>query len=234
MVYLDRCSIVCLSHIWNVEEIPIYPGDPKPTVKTIATIESEGFYLQEVNAGEHTGTHWGAPAHFNAGEATADQLVPEDFFLPAIKIDIRHQVVSNPDYELTINDVVNWQNKYGKIPPQCAVLLHTGWDIKLYSSKLNLDVNTLHHPGFSVEVVEWFLHQGILGERGALGTDAFSPDVGNDTTYKVSKLLYQKHRISLELLANLDAIPYSHFYIMVGGNIHKNGSGSPATIYALF
>ena len=39
--------------------------------------------------GEHTGTHWGAPGHFNAGEPLADDMDLEDLFRPAVKIDVR-------------------------------------------------------------------------------------------------------------------------------------------------
>ncbi|WP_144209219.1 cyclase family protein [Mycobacterium tilburgii] len=45
----------------------------------MASFDSEGYALKYVSVGEHTGTHWGAPCHFNKGEAAADELEPEDF-----------------------------------------------------------------------------------------------------------------------------------------------------------
>ncbi len=72
----------------------------------------------------------------------------------------------------------------------------------------------------------------MLGRRGALGTDAFSPDVGTDPSYAVSKLLYREHRISLELLANLGELPVRGAHVLAAGAIHRRGSGSTANIFA--
>ena len=65
------------------------------------------------------------------------------------------------------------------------------------------------------------------------GTDTFSPDLGIDTTYEVSKLVYREHRVSLEVLANLAALPETGAHVLCGGQINRAGSGSPALIYAL-
>ena len=37
--------------------------------------------------------------------------------------------------------------------------------------------------------------------------------------------MYQRHRISLEILANLAALPTTGAYILCGGHINKNGAG---------
>lgn len=136
---------------------------------------------------------------------------------------------------MTVADLLEWEAGHGPIPPACAVLLHTGWDRKWGTARFAEpdDDGTLHHPGFSVAAVEHLLRQGNLGNTGALGTDAFSPDLGADTAYAVSKLLYREHRISLEILANLDQVPEGGFHILAGGAVHHRGPGSPATIYAL-
>jgi kynurenine formamidase len=66
--------------------------------------------------------------------------------------------------------------------------------------------------------------------RGALGTDTFGPDLGIDDTFAVSVLLYDQHRISLENLTNLAALPARGAYVLVGGPINLAGSGSTASI----
>jgi kynurenine formamidase len=84
-----------------------------------------------------------------------------------------------------------------------------------------------------VDATRWLLARGVLGRRGALGTDAFSPDVGMDAGYTVSRLLYREHRISLEVLAGLAQLPARGFHILVGGAIHRKGAGAPAAVYAI-
>lgn len=228
-------EVVGLSHHWAPGKLCHYPGDPEYQLRAVATLGNDGYALNYVSVGEHTGTHWGAPCHFNEGEAAAHELDPEDFFLPGVMIDIQHQAEKDTDYAVSVNDLEAWKARYGQFPQQCAVILNTGWHKRWPTECFaNLDKNGIpRHPGFSVDAVQWLLRQGAVGHRGALGTDAFSPDVGIDETFAVSKLLYQEHRISLEVLANLDQLPPRGFWVAVGGFINTGGTGSPATVYAL-
>ena len=224
-----------LSHPLSARRVSVFPGDPPPSLETVCTLDEHGFYLQSVAVGEHTGTHWGAPAHFNAGEATADELDAGDFVLPGVKIDITEKTAHDRDYALSVADLLDWQRRHGPLPAESAVLLRTGWE-KYWGTEefANSDRDgTLHHPGFSVESMHWLLDHGILAHRGALGIDTFGPDIGADKTFAVSKLLYREHRLSLEVLANLADLPVRDFTVVVGGFITENGSGSPASIYAL-
>jgi kynurenine formamidase len=228
-------SVRILSHPLSAHRVSVFPGDPPPSIETVCTLAEHGYHLQAVTVGEHTGTHWGAPAHFNAGEAVADELDGADFVLPGVRIDIRHEAARDPDYAVSVRDLLDWQDRHGPLPAQAAVLLHTGWDRYWGTDDFaNADDNgTPHHPGFAPQSVQWLLDRGVLGRRGALGTDAFSPDVGIDETFTVSKMLYREHRLSLEILANLGELPARDFTVVVGGFITENGSGSPASIYAI-
>ena len=91
---LDQLKLVNLSHVNDPATTNVFPGDPAFTLETIATIPDDGYFLQFVREGEHTGTHWGAPGHFNEGALLADQMEPADLFLPAVKIDIRDKAAA--------------------------------------------------------------------------------------------------------------------------------------------
>lgn len=232
---LGRLGLVFLSHVNDPATTNVFPGDPPFTLETVATVPADGFYMQYVMEGEHTGTHWGAPAHFQEGGLTADQLDPGDLFLPAAKIDVRRQAAANADYAVTIADLQAWERRYGRIPRGAAVILWTGWEDKWGSDAYpNLDADgVIHQPGFSIEAARWLIGNRRLDERGALGTDTFSPDRGIDTDFAVSIALYDRHRISLENLANLGALPPTGAWVLVGGPINHAGSGSTATIYGV-
>lgn len=232
---VDGIEVVSLSHTWAPGRICHYPGDPEYQLEQVASIAADGYDLNYVAVGEHTGTHWGAPSHFNAGAAAAHELDPEDFFLPAVTIDVQRQAQNDERYAVSVADLEEWVAVNGEFPTQCAILLNTGWDKRWPTERYaNLDENgTPRHPGFSLQAVQWLLDHDALGHRGALGTDAFSPDAGTDDDFAVSKLLYQEHRLSLEVLANLDQLPSRDFWIVAGGFINVGGSGSPASIYAL-
>ncbi len=228
-------SVHILSHPLSTTEVSVFPGDPPPRLDTVCTLADDGYYLRTVTVGEHTGTHWGAPAHFTAGAAAAHELRAQDFVLPGVVIDIADRAGADPDYALTVADLLHWQHRHGPLPAEAAVLLHTGWDMRWGTDDFagRGPDGRMHHPGFSVAAVRWLLDHGVLGHRGALGTDAFSPDLGVDDTFEVSRLLYREHRLSLEILTGLRELPARGFTVVVGGFVSVGGSGSPATIYAL-
>ena len=232
---LDRLKLVSLSHVNDPAKTNVFPGDPPFELETIATIESDGYYLQYVREGEHTGTHWGAPGHFNAGEPLADDLDLEDLFRPAVKIDVRNKCRDNGDYALTIADIKAWERRYGRIPDESMVIMWTGWESRwgtdAWYNRHGDDV--MHQPGFGIEAATWLVDTGRLGYRGGTGIDTFGPDLGTDETYAVSVLIYQRHRISLEILANLAALPTTCAHILCGGHINKAGAGSTALIYGV-
>src|SRR3954464_10245578 len=108
---LGRLKLISLSHINDPATTNVFPGDPPFTLETIATIPDDGYFLQFVREGEHTGTHWGAPGHFNEGALLADQMKPADLFRPAVKIDVRDKTRHNADYAATIDDLKAWERR---------------------------------------------------------------------------------------------------------------------------
>jgi kynurenine formamidase len=230
-----RGRLISLSHVNDPATTVLYPGDPPLELETVATIERDGYYLQSVRQGEHTGTHWGAPGHFTAGAPLADELDPDDLCRPAVKIDVRAPCAADPDYRVTVADLQGWEREHGRIPDESIVIIWTGWDARWGTAAYaNADAaGTLHQPGFALETVQWLVDTGRIGYHGGTGTDTFGPDAGSDTSYAVSRLVYQRHRISLEILANLAALPPSGAHVLCGGSINRNGSGSTALIYGV-
>ena len=232
---LGDVRVVNLAHVNDPATTPVFPGDPEFTLTKVADYDPDGFYQQYVSEAEHTGTHWGAPCHFLEGGRCADDLAAQDLYLPAVRIDVRGLVRGNADYEVTVADLRRWERRHGRIPQGAAVILQTGWETRWGTpAYANFDSEGgLHQPGFSLAAAQWLLDTGRLGRRGALGTDTFGPDAGINEDYSVSTLLYGQRRISLENLANLDSLPARGAYVLVGGPINRNGSGSTATIFGL-
>ena len=232
---LDRLRLVFLSHVNDPATTSGFPGDPEFTLTTAFTVPEDGFYLQYVKEGEHTGTHWGAPVHFDENGLAADELDAGDLFLPAVKIDIRDKAARDQDYAVTVADLKAWERRHGRIPDESAIILWTGWAKRWGTpAYANLDAEgRIHQPGFGLEAAQWLVDTGRLGRRGSLGTDTFGADVGIDETFAVTTLLFHRHRISLENLTNLEALPTTGAWVLVGGPRNHHGSGSPATIFGV-
>ena len=54
--------------------MPIWPGDPRPQLTPVTSLDVEGVQVSQLLLGTHTGTHLDAPRHFIPGGRTIDQL----------------------------------------------------------------------------------------------------------------------------------------------------------------
>ena len=116
---------VFLSHLNDPSRTPVFPGDPSFSLRSFFTIRKDGFTLQYVKEGEHTGTHYSTPCHFHTGAACAGQLNAGDFILPAVVIDVREAVEADVDHAVTVAELRAWEADNGQIPVGAAVLLWT-------------------------------------------------------------------------------------------------------------
>jgi kynurenine formamidase len=224
---------VFLSHVNDPDVVSLFPGDPEFTIEQVASVAEDGFYMNKVSEGEHTGTHFSAPCHFHDGERCADELAARDFFFPAAVIDIRKAARANADYALSVHDVKAFERRHGRIPRGAAVIAFTGWQDKWGTPayfNFGPDGETVHQPGFSIESARWLLrHRQVR----ALGTDTFGPDLGIDPDFQVTTLILHERRFTLENLAGLQQMPANGGWIVVGGPRNKRGSGAPSTIFGL-
>lgn len=79
----------------------IYPGDPKPQIETISSIETNGAKVSSISFGSHTGTHIDAPSHIFKDGATVDQIQLDGLVGKALVLDllIKNNVVTGNDIE---------------------------------------------------------------------------------------------------------------------------------------
>ena len=205
-------TAVSLSHTNSPARSPLFPGDPAFTLTTVNTVAEDGYYLQYVREGEHTGTHYSAPCHFREGKLCAEDLDAADFILPAVVIDVRAEVAADANHVVTRADLQDWEAVHGEMPSGAAVLLWTGCD-EFWGPDLAKGEPTYYNcgqpgarfsqPGFSKAAVRWLIDTGVLARRGALGTDTFGPDPSADANYWESFLTLNRHRFTLENLTNL-------------------------------
>jgi kynurenine formamidase len=225
-------EVVYLSHV-NTLDMPIFPGDPPFRLRTLFTVEEDGFRLNYMSIAEHSGTHWGAPCHFNVGVPCAEDMRASDFFHPAVVIDARAQTRRDVDYALKVSDLRAFERRHGRIPRDAMVVMWTGfqsrWDDP--ARYVNADEKgVLHFPGFGVEATRWLIRERGIG---GLGIDTLGVDPGVDEEFKTNTLLLRDHRIHLENLTGLGKMPPVGGWIVVGGVRNEGGSGSPATVFGL-
>jgi kynurenine formamidase len=211
---------------------PAFTPGEEAARRTIATIESNGYYMQEWRIIEHLGTHVDAPGHFTPGGRLAPELRPSELIVPAVVIDIAHRAARDPDTAVTIEDLRSFERRHGRIPRDAAVLMYSGWGAKVGDPDAYRGTDatgTLHFPGFDPDACEW-----LLRRRGirSLGVDTLSIDPGNSTTFETHLILTGADRYGVENLANLDRIPKRGATIVVGLIPYEAGSGGQARVLA--
>lgn len=213
--------------------IPIWPGDPAFEVEAWASYAKDGYFINRISIGEHSGTHWGTPNTFIEGARSADQIKPEELIAPAVVIDIRETAANDADYRLSVDDVKAWEADNGEIPAGSVVILYTGWQDKWSDPKafLNADADdVLHWPGFGADAAAFLVKERKI--KG-LGTDTHGADPGNDEEFGASYAMYEGDGMILECLGGLDQLPPTGATLVIGGLPIAGGSGSPARVLAL-
>jgi len=227
-----QTRVIDLSYAIRDKMVP-WPGDAKAfEAKTNATVEKEGYFTRSFWMLEHYGTHMDAPAHFPPGKITLDKIAVETFFGPAVVIDVRSEADRDPDYQLTVKRVAEWETKHGKIAAGSIVVLRTGWalrwpDVARYR---NQDANgKMHFPGYSVEAAKLLLERKISG----LGCDTLSIDPGNSPDFPVHHLVLGAGVYQLENLADLRDLPESGAMLIAAPIKLEEGSGGAVRVFAL-
>jgi len=197
------------------------------------------YASNEFSASEHGGTHVDAPIHFAEKGRTIEQIPLEEWIGPAVRLDVTEKCEKNRDYLLIVDDINNWERKYGKIPDGAWVIMYTGIDTKYYPDKkkvLGTDkkgeeaIPELSFPGFSPESVKF-----LIEERNITGIaiDTPSIDYGKSKEFKVHQVLCGADRLALENIANLDKLPPSGATLYVIPMPIKQGTGAPARVFAI-
>lgn len=213
------------------EDFPTYFGDSQFSMKQIFNYAEHVFNLFEYTVNEHTGTHIDAPLHFSEDGNSVDEIPVSNLFAPLCVIDIAARAQSNPDTQVTPDDLKAWIAANGDIPDNACVAMHSGWGAKVNSDAYRaFDGEKQHYPGFHVEAVKM-----LLEETGAnsIAVDTLSLDHGISADFATHYAWLPAGRFGIENLANLDKVPSKGATLVIGAPKHKGGSGGPARIFAM-
>ncbi|MGH7905934.1 MAG: cyclase family protein [Candidatus Binataceae bacterium] len=210
------------------------------SIDNISNFDSRGpaWYWNNMDLGEHTGTHFDAPVHWVTGKDlpnnTTDTIPAERFVGPACVIDVSKEVAKNPDFLLTPDHVREWEKMHGRIPKRSWVLMRTDWSKRVGDAYLNESPEGPHSPGWKRETSQLLAHErDVLGVGvETVGTDAgqaatFDPPFPNHST------MHGAGKFGLASLCNLDQLPPTGAMVVAAPLKIAKGSGSPVRVIAL-
>lgn len=227
-------DVVDLTHDLN-DHSPNWEGTEQSpfSARQLGDIEHDGYYSRTFATQEHYGTHLDAPAHFAKGMWTVDQIPAERLVRPLVVLNICAKTAGHPDYELTVQDIADYESQHGEIPSGAVVATYTGWEDRWNEPKSfrNAGADGVpHFPGYSLEAATFLVKtRNVVG----LGIDTMSIDPGASKTYPVHQFTAKESVYQLENVAKLGLVPPAGATIIVAPIKLENGSGGPARLLVL-
>ncbi|XP_076086797.1 isatin hydrolase-like isoform X2 [Mytilus galloprovincialis] len=215
-----------------------WPGNPEYNFTILARGKTAGGNWLEMNyvgTAEHAGTHLDSPSHFYKNRNRTHNIPLEKLIGPGVIINVKNKAATNVDYQVSIDDLKQWESMYDQIPENAIVIMNSGWHERypnaslVFNTDSPTDSSTFHFPAWHEDTIEW-----LISERSVnvVGVDTPSTDFGQTKTFAVHISLGKANISGAENVANLDAIPESGSMIFVAVTKIYDGSGGPARIFA--
>ncbi len=200
----------------------------------------KGYYYSanRMRLAEHGGTHIDAPIHFFADRNTVDRIPVQQLIGEGIVVSVIWKCRSDRDYQVRVEDFLEWEAENGPIPRDAIVLLRTGYG-KEWPNRLRYlgtekrgaeGVAELRFPGLDPDAASWLLERRKIK---AIGIDTPSIDYGRSTHFQSHVRLFEKNVPALENVANLHLLPPNGFSIMALPMKIVGGSGGPTRVVAI-
>lgn len=233
-------TFVDLSHSYGADTVFWPTAEPFKLTVVNDGVTPAGFYYAANNfaMAEHGGTHVDAPLHFAKGRHSVDQIPLENLIGPAVVVDMTEACAKNADYQVTAEDLENFEGKHGRIPEGAILLIRTGFSARwpdaaryLGTADRGADATAkLHFPGVHPEAARFL----VKGRKiKAIGIDTASIDYGQSTRYETHQILYDVNIPGLENLTALDKLPPTGAVIVALPMKIQGGSGAPLRAIAI-
>ncbi len=219
---------------------PLAQSDPF-RVSEISRYDDRGpaWYWNNISCGEHTGTHFDAPAHWVSGKHYADGYTDtvsvQRFVAPAVVIDCSKEAAADEKFLLEPAHIEAWEAKHGRIPDGAWVLMRTDWSKREDPGRfLNMKDDGPHVPGPSAAAVTFLVQQRNVNGWGveAVGTDA-GMAFSFEPAFPAHHLMHGANKFGLASLCNLDQLPATGAVLITAPLKIEKGSGSPLRVLAL-
>ena len=210
------------------------------TLRQISRYDEDGpgWYWNDIEMGEHNGTHFDAPVHWVTGRDGDDvaQVPVARLIGPAVVLDFSEHAAADPDFLLQVDHIRQWEAEHGALPDGGWLLYRTGWDARSASQQEFLNANETgpHTPGISVECARWLAEEApVIG----VGVETVGTDAGTahsfDPPFPCHSFLLGAGKYGLTQLQNLAAVPATGAVLITGPLPITGGSGSPCRALAL-
>jgi kynurenine formamidase len=230
---LKRARYVDLTHTIS-PGIPVWAGfGPStfgpalnPATGKAYTYKDDGFEATRYSLGtDQLGTQLDPPAHWDPNYPAIDELPATYTVRPLVVIPIVEQVKKDPGYHLTVNDVLAWEQRHGRIPEGAVVFIRSDWSKEWPKPELSTRKT---FPGVKLDALK-FLHQ----QRKILFHGHEPLDTDTTPTLEGEAWLMHHGYTQAEGVANLDQVPETGALVAIGFPKLQGGLGGYARFIAI-
>lgn len=195
--------------------------------------DSCGFTLDEedkITTYTSSGTHIDAPSYFAAKSHSIDTLPLEQLLAPACVIDVSKK--TSPSYQISPQDVLEYETTHGPIPKNSLVIAYTGWDRYWTDPKAyrNADAKgQMHFPTFGIETLELLLTRKIAG----VAIDTLALESLSSASFPGHRLLFEANKYIIENIANVSKLPPKGAFVIALPLKIEKGAEAPARVIGL-
>ena len=218
-----------------------FPGQPKFHLlpdeerETVFTVAGTGFHVDRYSLVGQWGTHVDPPIHSAEGARTLDNIPVSESILPLAVLDLHPEAAQNPDLQASVDHVLEWEKRNGRIPPESFVALRTDWSQRWDNNTLeNFDADgERHYPGWTVDAIRFLREERDVLAIGHETTDTDSGRSIDGGDFGSELWWLQQDRWQIELLDNLAEVPETGALIVATWAKPKDGTGFPARVFAV-
>ena len=192
--------------------MPVFPGDPQVTIRTVADIDTDGCSVSEITLGSHTGTHVDAPSHILKNGTTVDRLCLEELIGNALVLDLSSNV-SN----ITSDDLDRAYSRDDR-DDGCSILLIKTSNSRIWNERTEFDPENM--ICLDESAVDWVVHRSFT----TVGVDGFSVE---ESDLSIHRILFENDMNIVECLDLGEAEEGSYYFICLPLKL-KDGNGAPA------
>ncbi|HYU35179.1 MAG TPA: cyclase family protein [Thermoanaerobaculia bacterium] len=230
---LRQAKYVDLTHTIS-PAIPVWAGfgpstfGPSINPKTGKpyTYAADGFEATRyVLSTDQLGTQLDPPAHWSPNYPAIDELPATYTIRPLVVISIVEQVKKNPGYHLTVEDVLAWERRHGRIPEGSVVFVRSDWSLEWPNPEL---ATRTPFPGVKLDALK-FLHL----QRKILFHGHEPLDTDTTPTLEGEAWLLQNGYTQAEGVAHLDQVPETGALVAIGFPKFQGGLGGYARFIAI-
>jgi kynurenine formamidase len=204
---------------------PEEPSDAESSMEG-SRVAPISFRVNDISMHAGIGTHVDSPSHCFRGQADIASLQLRDLISPCYVIRPSGGVPIDENLMFALSDILQFEDRYGKIREGSFVVFHSGWD-KHWNDPEKYR-NNLIFPSVSEDAAEYLVSKGVSG----IGIDTLSADC-DGTSFPVHRLVLGSGRYLVENLTNLEALPPTGATIFVLPMKLVDCTEAPARVIAM-